>query len=58
MKRTYFLILLSIVSLSAFTQQISGLDKSVNKMMKQAESYIPRIFIANLSRHHILYSTS
>jgi hypothetical protein len=41
MKRTYFLILLSIVSLSAFTQQISKLDKSVNKMMKQAESYIP-----------------
>ena len=41
MKRTYFLILLSIVSLSAFTQQISELDKSVNKMMEQAESYIP-----------------
>ena len=41
MKRTYFLILLCIVSLSAFTQQISKLDKSVNKMMKQAESYIP-----------------
>ncbi|WP_154655676.1 hypothetical protein [Xylanibacter oryzae] len=41
MKRIYFLILLSIVSLSAFTQQISELDKSVNKMMEQAESYIP-----------------
>ena len=41
MKRTYFFILLSIVSLSAFTQQISELDKSVNKMMEQAESYIP-----------------
>ena len=41
MKRTYFLILLSIVSLSAFTQQISELDKNVNKMMEQAESYIP-----------------
>jgi hypothetical protein len=41
MKRTYFLILLTIVSLSAFTQQISEIDKSMNEMMKQAESYIP-----------------
>ena len=41
MKRTYFLILLSIVSLSAFTQKISKLDKGVNKMMAEAESYIP-----------------
>lgn len=41
MKRIYFLVLLSIVSLSAFTQHVSGLDKSVNKMMEQAESYIP-----------------
>ena len=41
MKRTYLLILLSIVSLSAFTQKISKLDKGVNKMMAEAESYIP-----------------
>ena len=41
MKRTYFLILLSIVSLSAFAQKISKLDKGVNKMMAEAESYIP-----------------
>ena len=41
MKRTYFLILLSFVSLSAFTQKISKLDKGVNKMMAEAESYIP-----------------
>ena len=41
MKRIYFLVLLSIVSLSAFTQHVSGPDKSVKKMMKQAESYIP-----------------
>ena len=41
MKRIYFLVLLSIVSLSAFTQHVSGLDKSVKKMMKQAESNIP-----------------
>ena len=31
MKRIYFLVLLSIVSLSAFTQHVSGLDKSVKK---------------------------
>jgi hypothetical protein len=40
MKRTYFLILLSIVSLSAFTQQISKQEKGVNKMMIEAEYYI------------------
>ena len=40
MKRTYFLILLSIVSLSAFTQKISGQEKGVNKMMIEAEYYI------------------
>ena len=40
MKRTYFLILLSIVSLSAFTQQISEQEKGVNKMMIEAEYYI------------------
>ena len=41
MKRIYFLVLLSIVCQSAFTQYVSGPDKSVKKMMKQAESYIP-----------------
>lgn len=40
MKRTYFLILLSIVSLSAFAQKISGQEKGVNKMMIEAEYYI------------------
>ena len=40
MKRTYFFILLSIVSLSAFTQQISKQEKGVNKMMIEAEYYI------------------
>ena len=40
MKRTYFLILLSIVSLSAFTQNISKQEKGVNKMMIEAEYYI------------------
>ena len=40
MKRIYFLILLSIVSLSAFTQQISKQEKGVNKMMREAEYYI------------------
>jgi len=40
MKRIYFLILLSIVSLSAFTQQISKQEKGVNKMMTEAEYYI------------------
>ena len=56
MKRIYFLVLLSIVSLSAFTQHISRQEKGVNKMMKDAESYIPDFHCKSVTASYSIFN--